>query len=130
MALKFYSNVDLDQQELKNTSLQVTAQAGLPVYTGRIIFTPNGASAGTLSYYNGGWVNLDGSGDVDTIDNGPGIRVSEINDAFTVSPDYTNAVTASAGNIVGSAGLGSSASLVLATSNPSTCIAVNLACSS
>lgn len=116
MALKFYSNVDLDQQELKNTSLQVTAQAGLPVYTGRIIFTPNGANAGTLSYYNGGWVDLDGSGDVDTIDNGPGISVTEISDAFTVSPDYTSAVTASAGNIVVSAGLGSSASLVLSTS--------------
>ena len=118
MALKFYSNVDLDQQQLENVSLEKVAQSGLATYKGRLIFTPNGGAAGTLSYYNGAsgagsWVNLDGTGDVDSVEGQSGITVTETSDVYAATPDYTSAVSGSVGNIVLSAGAGSTGNWTL-----------------
>lgn len=70
MAVKFLSNLSLEQNQLLNASLQQVASdpAG---FTGQIIFN---TTSNTFKYYNGSaWINLDGTGDISAVIAGNGL---------------------------------------------------------
>lgn len=77
MAINFYDDISLDGQQLLDASIDVVSTqpaAGAGSYQGRIIF--NQASS-ALEYYTGSaWVSLDGTGNVDSVTAGIGLRNS------------------------------------------------------
>ena len=75
MAIIFYDDISLDGQQLQDASIDVVAsQTGQATYQGRIIFNQ---ATSALEYYSGsGWVSLDGTGNVDSVSVGIGLRNS------------------------------------------------------
>ena len=77
MAINFYDDISLDGQQLQDASIDIVASqpaAGAGSYQGRIIFNQ---ATSALEYYSGsGWVSLDGTGNVDSVSVGIGLRNS------------------------------------------------------
>ena len=77
MAINFYDDISLDGQQLQDASIDILASqpaAGAGSYQGRIIFNQ---ATSALEYYSGsGWVSLDGTGNVDSVSVGIGLRNS------------------------------------------------------
>ena len=77
MAINFYDDISLDGQQLQDASIDILASqpaAGAGSYQGRIIFNQ---ATSALEYYSGSaWVSLDGTGNVDSVSVGIGLRNS------------------------------------------------------
>jgi len=74
MAINFYDDISLDGQQLKDASIDIVASqpAAGASYQGRIIFNQNTSA---LEYYTGSaWISLDGTGNIDSIAAGIGLR--------------------------------------------------------
>ena len=89
MAISFLDAIDLNGLEITNVLLQNSSGTpGSNLGGGQIVYD---SSAGTIKYYddvNNQWVELDGSGNIDSISAGDGIAISGTS-AITVAVDYT-----------------------------------------
>ena len=89
MAISFLDAIDLNGLEITNVLLQNSSGTpGSNLGGGQIVYD---SSAGTIKYYddvNNQWVELDGSGNIDSISAGDGISISGTS-AVTVAVDYT-----------------------------------------
>lgn len=89
MAISFLDAIDLNGLEITNVLLQNSVGTpGSNLGGGQIVYD---SSAGTIKYYddvNNQWVELDGSGNIDSISAGSGIAISGTS-AITVAVDYT-----------------------------------------
>ena len=89
MAISFLDAIDLNGLEITNVLLQNSAGTpGSNLGGGQIVYDDQ---AGTIKYYddvNNQWVELDGSGNIDSISAGDGIAISGTS-AITVAVDYT-----------------------------------------
>ena len=89
MAISFLDAIDLNGLEITNVLLQNSAGTpGSALGGGQIVYDDQ---AGTIKYYddvNNQWVELDGSGNIDSISAGDGIAISGTS-AITVAVDYT-----------------------------------------
>ena len=105
MAIKFLDAIDLNGLEITNVLLQnVTGTPGSNLGGGQIVYDD---AAGTIKYYddvNSAWVELDGSGNIDSISAGDGIKITGTS-AVTVAIEYGTASNAilKGKNAVGSA---------------------------
>jgi len=109
MAIKFLDSITLETNEIQNVAVENLSNdptAAADKYSGRIIFN---TTTDTLKYYDGAaWINLDGTGNVDSVGTGNGLENSGSASAVVIEPDYTTS-----NNIVLSAG--GSGSLVAAS---------------
>ncbi|QDP48551.1 MAG: hypothetical protein Tp158DCM1228761_53 [Prokaryotic dsDNA virus sp.] len=89
MAISFLDAIDLNGLEITNVLLQNSSGTpGSNLGGGQIVYDDQ---AGTIKYYddvNNQWVELDGSGNIDSISAGDGIAISGTS-AITVAVDYT-----------------------------------------
>ena len=94
MAIKFLDAIDLNGLEITNVLLQnVTGTPGSNLGGGQIVYDD---AAGTIKYYDdvsNAWVELDGSGNIDSISAGDGIKITGTS-AVTVAIEYGSASNA------------------------------------
>lgn len=94
MAIKFLDAIDLNGLEITNVLLQnVTGTPGSNLGGGQIVYDD---AAGTIKYYDdvsNAWVELDGSGNIDSISSGDGIKITGTS-AVTVAIEYGTASNA------------------------------------
>jgi len=102
MAIKFLDSITLETNEIQNVAIQNLAAdptAAADKYSGRIIFN---TTSDTLKYYDGAnWINLDGTGNVDSVTASNGLKNANTPTVVDIEPDYTSAaniVLASAGS--------------------------------
>jgi len=101
MAIKFLDSITLETNEIQNVAVENLAAdptAAADKYSGRIIFN---TSTDTLKYYDGAnWINLDGTGNVDSVTASNGLTNAGTSVDVDIEPDYTtaaNIVLSSAG---------------------------------
>lgn len=102
MAIKFLDSITLETNEIQNVAIQNLAAdptAAADKYSGRIIFN---TTSDTLKYYDGtNWINLDGTGNVDSVTGSNGLKNAGDTVDVDIEPDYTsstNIVLAAAGS--------------------------------
>ena len=92
MAIKFLDSITLETNEIQNVAVQNLAAdptAAAELYSGRIIFN---TATDTLKYYDGAnWINLDGSGNVDSVIASNGLTNAGTASAVDIEPLYTTA---------------------------------------
>jgi len=100
MAIKFFDDISLDKQEIQSVALENLAANPAAPTSGQIYFN-TGTDA--IRYYDGAaWIELDGSGNVDSVTGSNGLINAGSPTAVDIEPNYTTA-----GNIVlASAGTG------------------------
>lgn len=97
MAIKFLDNIDLESNEIQDVAVE-NVSSDPSGFAGRIIFN---TSSNTLKYYNGtAWVELDGTGNVDSVTATNGLQNTGTSSAVVIEPLYSSGT-----NIVLSAGL-------------------------
>ena len=97
MAIKFLDNIDLESNEIQDVAVE-NLSSDPTGFAGRIIFN---TTSNTLKYYNGtAWVELDGTGNVDSVTATNGLENTGSSSAVVIEPKYS-----SGSNIVLSAGL-------------------------
>lgn len=104
MAIKFLDSITLETNEIQNVAVENLATdptAAADKYSGRIIFN---TSTDTLKYYDGSaWINLDGTGNVDSVTGSGGLLNAGTAVDVDIRPDYTTA----ANIVLSAAGSGS-----------------------
>lgn len=92
MAIKFLDSITLETNEIQNVAVQNLASdptAASDLYSGRIIFN---TTSDTLKYYDGAnWINLDGTGNVDSVIGSGGLLDVTTGQDVDIRPDYTTA---------------------------------------
>lgn len=97
MAIRFLDNINLEENQLLNVSLQQVATDPTG-FAGQIIFN---TTSDTFKYYSGSaWIELDGSGNISGIIAGTGLSGGGSSGTITVSVDYLGSdnIILSAGN--------------------------------
>ena len=106
MAIKFFDDISLDKQEIQSVALENLGSNPASPTSGQIYFN---TATDAIRYYDGAaWIELDGSGNVDSVTGSNGLKNAGSASAVDIEPDYTTAA-----NIVLSAA--GTASLVAAS---------------
>ena len=92
MAIFYYDDIDLATNQLLDVSLEIVADvdniAAADNFTGRIAFDQ---ATDTFSFYNGtAWVDLTGTGGVESLDAQNGVQVNATTGAVTIELRYQN----------------------------------------
>jgi hypothetical protein len=92
MAIFYYDDIDLATNQLLDVALEVVADVdNITAFTGRIAFDQ---ATATFSFYNGTtWIDLTGTGGVDTVDAQNGVKIDATTGAVTITPRYTTVST-------------------------------------
>jgi hypothetical protein len=115
MAINFYGNLSLDKSEIKNVSLEVVSSLPTSPNQGRIVFKASSGTAGSLQVYpstsaSQPWLDLDGSGNVDSVGGQNGVTKTAVGQAITLKANYatsSNVILAAPNGVVGNLALSS-----------------------
>ena len=89
MAIKFFDDISLDKQEIQSVALENLASNPASPNSGQIYFN-TGTDA--IRYYDGAaWIELDGSGNVDSVTGSNGLINAGNAAVVDIEPDYTSA---------------------------------------
>ena len=88
MAIKFFDDISLDKQEIQSVALENLAGNPSTPTSGQIYFN---TATDAIRYYDGAaWIELDGSGNVDSVTATNGLKNVGTPSAVNIQPDYTS----------------------------------------